>query len=246
MGRVALSSLLLIVLAVAAAHAVVCPVSTCDSLDPRLPALWLNSTTMNSKFVGPQMTFFPSLPDGRAFEEAFSSIGILHIAELKLSSVGSCSTPGLTIETAMQTGRVARYLNMSEACCEFSRGEGMLNQNVHLDIITVNITKPDWPDFSMELLLSMPNDSITFHRPATPEIGTGYDVVYEYVMTLNKRDLPKFRWPCITWRGYTLRLGATLRLSLSSYQRFCLEKQCSHNSCLAGEVCRSVLIRTRL
>jgi hypothetical protein len=121
------------------------------------------------------------MTDGRAFEDAFAMIGIVYLAEMTLYQNETCETFSYTIQGSIAQGRVVRYLNMSESCCDIYFDEGMLTNTAHRQMVVVNITNPAWPNFHTTVVLSMSNETVVIEKPSTASIGDGYNITYEYV-----------------------------------------------------------------
>lgn len=166
-----------------------CPSTTCADLFSPLSEGWLNSTSMATRIRGTQLTFFPRMPNGDAFTNAFAQLGVLEVAETKLDANGDCRSGSVwTFEGILETGRVARYLNMSSACCEVSYDEAHLQGTAFRKMVIVNITRPDWPAFSMDVVLSIANETVVYTRPNTSFVPEPYNITFEYVSIPSPHD----------------------------------------------------------
>lgn len=168
-----------------------CPKSSCASWDASLPVFWLNTSTMNTRIHGPVITFYARQPNGEAYTHMPAGLAINYLGEVEThAAFGNCSghtaSGGLmtTLAEFQAESRVARYLNLSEACCDVihKTGEPVNGApGVTVESYIVNITHPAYPDFYAEYIASTPDTSYTIEKPGTEEIGSGYNITSEYV-----------------------------------------------------------------
>ena len=178
-------------LLVAGAVSQACPKSTCASWDSSLPVFWLNTSTMNTRIHGPLVTFYARQPNGEAYAPMPAGLSVDYLGEVILhrtfqncSSHSAIGTPMRSFDQFQADSRIARYMNISEACCEVIH---LTNEpvpgapGVTTESYLVNITHPSYPDFYAQYIASTPSQSYSVPRPATPEIGSGYNITSEYV-----------------------------------------------------------------
>lgn len=178
----------LLVLAIISILGVQQVVSQCAATcDPETSTVyWHNSSTTAVRIRATEITVFPVKPDGSILATAYATFSLADVAELKASTAfpNPCLNTGHTIDAVSANGALALALNLSDACCSTSFGTGTLQGNVSRDMITINVTRPDWPsDFHVVLTLSFAHERVTIQYPAEPTILGAYNITYEYVNT---------------------------------------------------------------
>lgn len=179
-----LSVLALALLLVTLCEASGCPVSTCSTADRNLEMLWLNTSTMMASIKGTSIVFYPRQPNGDIYELMQASLSIDVVGEITHDSNGTCYTQNMfLLGQYIAANRIPRYLSISSACCEASTISDIIEGNIARERVVINVTYPLWPDFYLEYTISTYNDTSIIQKPATPNIGTGYNISMMYVTT---------------------------------------------------------------
>lgn len=192
-----LSVLALALLLVTLCEASGCPVSTCSTADRNLEMLWLNTSTMMASIKGTSIVFYPRQPNGDIYELMQASLSIDVVGEITHDSNGTCYTQNMfLLGQYIAANRIPRYLSISSACCEASTISDIIEGNIARERVVINVTYPLWPDFYLEYTISTYNDTSIIQKPATPNIGTGYNI--SMIAQQIKLDVKIYNWPWIT------------------------------------------------
>lgn len=177
-----LSALGLVLLLATLCEANGCPVSTCSTADRNLEMLWLNTSSMMASIKGTTIVFYPRQPNGDIYELMQASLSIDVVGEITHDSNNTCNTQSMFfINQYVAAKRVPRYLSLDSACCAVSTISDIMDGNIARERVLINVTYPSWPDFYLEYTVSTYNDTNIIQKPATPNIGSGYNISMMYV-----------------------------------------------------------------
>jgi hypothetical protein len=177
--------------------AIDCPAARCSPDDPLGVPLEMSTSDMSILLSGQTLKFYSLQPNGTPYLRTYSSISMDSIGEIKLKNNETCENTIWSLEELIAEQRVARYLEFEMACCQYAIANDILAPGVARSMISVNVTYPDWPEFWIELLFSTVNQTHHLSRPPTPEIGSGYNISYEYEL---------FRFKSVTFFSPLLHL----------------------------------------
>lgn len=160
-----------------------CAVSSCSPSDPKLPLLWLNTSTTSSYVHGLTFRVYARMPSGRAFEKAYSEVKITNIREQQtLDGSRVCNKDDQVPEVITGNYKVLQDLDWSSMCCAASTSWEIIDGHSNRSAATITVTNPDYPDFIAKFHMFLVNETISKHVEGSPNtLNMDYDVTYSYV-----------------------------------------------------------------
>lgn len=164
--------------------AVVVRVSSCDANDPRLPSVWLNTSSSATNVRGMTFTLYGMTKQGVAFLNSSLSLQLSAVQELQPlpGNEGRCDTDTTYPDMSGDISTVLVNLNWTALCCEVIVGWDLLEPDINRSSITVRATDPLHPTFSLEMVHSNVNESVSYRVAGTNNTNMrDYFIAYSYV-----------------------------------------------------------------